>query len=345
MAIQKVIPSNATILKLSQLMVLLNNEKRLKIYYKLAALLRNKFTLMDALDRIWMIESKDGQSPEEPMAIAVAWWLKELEKGLSFSTAINGWAPVREKLMLSVGDVSKLEKALLNVIKVSEGSNKIIKPLINAVTYPLLMIGLSLLIIVGVGVYMVPPLMEFAKNAQWTGSAKSLVALSNLVIYVSFANFTGPLRVSFDKCPPWSLYRMFTGVSWLMSLAALVESGTPISKAMQSLRQNASPYLRERIDKALMFMKNGDNLGTSLKKSGTHFPEDELIGDLEIYSELDGFEDSLNAVASDYLNTSIENIQKQASMLNSFALLLVSGIIAWVLLGVFDMQNQVQNAM
>ena len=33
MAIQKVIPSNATILKLSQLMVLLNNEKRLKIYY------------------------------------------------------------------------------------------------------------------------------------------------------------------------------------------------------------------------------------------------------------------------------------------------------------------------
>ena len=124
-----------------------------------------------------------------------------------------------------------------------------------------------------------------------------------------------------------------------------MESGTPISKALQSLRQNASPYLRERIDSALMFMKNGDNLGTSLKKSGMHFPEDELIGDLEIYSELDGFEDSLNAVASDYLNTSIENIQKQAGMLNSFALLLVSGIIAWVLLGVFDMQNQVQNAM
>ena len=117
MAIQKVIPSNATILKLSQLMVLLNNEKRLKIYYKLAALLRNKFTLMDALDRIWMIESKDGQSPEEPMAIAVAWWLKELEKGLSFSTAINGWAPVREKLMLSVGDVSKLENALIEKLK------------------------------------------------------------------------------------------------------------------------------------------------------------------------------------------------------------------------------------
>jgi type II secretory pathway component PulF len=338
------------------------NETRLKLYYKLAALLRNRFTLMDALDRIWVIESKDGTASDEPFAIAVAWWLRELEKGLPFSSAIEGWAPMRERLMLSVGDVSKLEKALINVIKVSEGSNKIIQPLIGAVTYPLMMIALSMLIIVAVGIYMVPPLMEIAKNTKFTGTAASLVWMSEFTrklwwtipigmlgivaaIYISFANMTGKIRVFFDRMPPWSLYRMFTGVSWLMSLAALVESGTPIAKAMQSLRQNASPYLRERIDKTLTYMKNGDNLGTALKRTGMHFPEDELIGDLEIYAELDNFEDALNAVADDYLQSSIKNISSQATMLNSFALLLVSGIIAWVLLGVFDMQNQVQTAM
>lgn len=362
MAVVKQIPTNEIVLKLSKMMVLFANEKRLKIYYKLAALLRNKFTLMDALDRIWMIESKDGKSPQEPIAIALAAWIRELERGLPFSSAIEGWAPIRERLMLSVGDVSRLEKALLNLIKVSEGSNKIIQPLLTAVTYPMMMIVLCMVIIVGVGVYMVPPLLEFAKNAQWTGSAKTLVSVSSFVtvywwvfpvvlllivgvIYVSLANFTGPLRVGFDKCPPWSLYRMFTGVSWLMSLSALVASGTPISKSMQSLRQNASPYLKERIDRALMYMQNGDNLGTALKKSKMHFPDDELIGDLEIYSELDNFEESLNTVADDYLNNSIDNIKKQASMLNSFSLLIVSIVIAWVLLGVFDMQNQVQNAM
>ncbi len=359
---EKKIPSNEVLLKFNQIMVSLNNEKRLQIYYKLAALLRNRFTLMDALDRIWMIESKDGQRPDEPMAVAVAWWLKELEKGLPFSSAIDGWAPMREKLMLSVGDVSKLEKALINVIKVSEGSNRIIQPLVSAVTYPIMMMILSMGIFVCVGIYMFPPLFEFAKNAQWTGSSKSLVALSSFVqvywwsfplvllvivgvIYFSFSNFTGPLRVVFDKMPPWSLYRMFSGVSWLMSLAALVESGTPIARSMQSLRQNANPYLRERIDRALMFIKNGDNLGTALKKSNMHFPEDELIGDLEIYSELDNFEEALNGVANEYLESSITNIKKEAGILNSFALLLVSGVIAWVLLGVFDMQNQVQSAM
>lgn len=360
--VDKVIPSNDVMLKLNQIIVFMSNQKRLTVYYKLAALLKNRFTVMDALDRIWMIESNDGKNASEPMAIAVASWLKELEKGLPFSVAIEGWAPMREKLMLSVGDVSKLEIALLNVIKVSEGSNRIIQPLINAVTYPIMMLILSMVIVVGVGVYMVPPLVEFAKNAQWTGSAKSLVWLSGFVkvywwvfplsllaliavIYISFSKFTGPLRVVFDKCPPWSLYRMFSGVSWLMSLAALVESGTPIAKSLQSLRQNANPYLKERIDKALGYMKNGDNLGTSLKKSGTHFPDDELIGDLEIYSELDNFETTLNAVATEYLETSVANIKKEAGLLNSLALLLVSGVIAWVLLGVFDMQNQVQDAM
>jgi len=362
MALTKYIPSDMTTRKFDRFWIMNSNDARLKIYYKLAALLRNKFTLMDALDRIWNIESDDGNNARRPMAVAIAWWLRELEKGLPFSSAIDGWAPMREKLMLSVGDVSKLEKALVNVIKVSEGSNRIIKPLIGALTYPVFMIALSLLIIVAVGIYMVPPLLEFAKDTVWTGSAAGLVAISAfaraywwtlpiglalaaLAIYLSFANLTGKLRITLDRFPPWSLYRMFTGVSWLMSLAALVESGTPIAKALQSLRANASPYLRERIDKTLGYMKNGDNLGTALKRSKFGFPEPELIGDLEIYSELDNFEETLNSVATDYLDQSVDNIQGTASLLNSIALVVVSVLIAWIMLGVFDMQNQVQATM
>jgi len=360
--IPKKIPTNSIVISLNQLIVNLSGAARLRVYYKLAALLRNRFTLMDALDRIWLIESKEGKKQDEPMAIAVAWWSREMEKGLPFSTAIMGWAPLRERLMLSVGDVSKLERALLNVIKVSEGSNKILAPLISALTYPLLMIMLSFVIIAAVGIWMVPPMVELVPNITWRGMAKSMVNVSLFVkdfwwifpvvllgsialIYMSFANFIGKPRIYFDRAPPWSLYRMFTGVSWLMSLAALVESGTPIAKAMQGLRQNASPYLRERIDRSLSYMKNGANLGSALKMTGMRFPDDTLIGDLEIYSELDNFEDSLNAVASEYLNSSVESIKREATILNSLGLLLVSGIIAWVLLGTFEMQNQIQAAM
>ena len=359
MAIAKYIPSNKTLLGINQFLVMNSNDARLKIYYKLAALLRNKFTLMDALDRIWNIESDDGKHASRSMAIAIAWWLRELEKGLPFSNAIDGWAPMREKLMLSVGDVSKLEKALVNVIKVSEGSNRIIRPILSALTYPIFMLGLSILIIVAVGIYMVPPLLEFAGDTRWTGNAASLVAVSDfaryywwtlplalsiamLAIYISFANLTGRIRITLDKFPPWSLYRMFIGVSWLMSLAALVESGTPIAKALQALRANSSPYLKERIDKTLSYMKNGDNLGTALKRGGFGFPEPELIGDLEIYSELDNFEETLNTVATDYLDKSVSNIQGTAQTLNSVSIIVVAVLVAWITLGVFQMQGQVQ---
>ena len=141
-----------------------SNETRLKIYRKLASLLRNRFSLMNALDLIHNGASNGGKNPNEPMAIAIANWGKALQNGLPFSDALKGWAPDRERLMLSVGDVSDLESALLNLIKVTEGSKKMIRPIIGAITYPSFLFMMSVLIIYAIGVYMVPPMLDAAPN-------------------------------------------------------------------------------------------------------------------------------------------------------------------------------------
>ena len=47
---------------------------RMKIYRKLISLLRNRFSLMDALDRIRGIITNDGKNPDEPMALAILYW-------------------------------------------------------------------------------------------------------------------------------------------------------------------------------------------------------------------------------------------------------------------------------
>ena len=44
-------------------MVRLHSEDRLEMYRKLAALLKNRFSLMDALERLYQIASKDGKNP------------------------------------------------------------------------------------------------------------------------------------------------------------------------------------------------------------------------------------------------------------------------------------------
>lgn len=340
----------------------MSNGARLKIYRKLISLLRNRFSLMDALDRIRGIITNDGKNPDEPLALAILYWSRSLQNGNPFSVALEGWAPASERLMLSVGDVSHLEGALENLIKVTEGTTKMKQPLVSAISYPMFLSMMTVLIIYAIGVYMVPPMMSAAPNTRWTGSARDLVALSVWIqknwaiafaflptifflIYLTLGRWKGKTRAWFDNVPPWSLYRIFVGVTWMLAMAALVRAGTPVSQALRSLRHDASPYLLYRIDSALVFINNGDNLGEALNKTGLGFPDKEIIGDLRIYSEMDNFQGALDQMANEWLENSVTGISQKAAVLNMVATLFVSGAIAWAVMGTFSMQDQITKAM
>ena len=109
-----------------------------------------------------------------------------------------------------------------------------------------------------------------------------------------------------------------------------------------SLRTDSHRYLRERIDRAMDFIKNGDNLGQALSKSKLNFPDKEIVADLRIYAELDNFEEALDRLANDWLDESAEAVEQKASILNMVAMFAISGIIAWAVFGVFEMQDQIR---
>ena len=340
----------------------MSNGARLKIYRKIASLMSNRFSLMNALDRLHDSVSNGGKNPNEPLAIAIASWARALQNGLPFSDALKGWAPDRERLMLSVGDVSDLENALLNLIKVTEGTTKMIRPIVGAISYPLFLMMMAILIIYAIGVYMVPPMLDAAPGTVWTGLARDLVGVSawiqenwlvafltlpvlSLVIYATIGIWTGFVRTYFDSIPPWSLYKIFTGITWLLALSALVKGGTPVSTAMRALRRDASRYLKERIDATLVYIGGGENLGSALDKTNFEFPDKEIIGDLKIYSELDNFEEALEKLANEWLEESVYIIEQKAGILNMVALIAVAGVIAWAVMGTFQMQDQITNSM
>jgi type II secretory pathway component PulF len=166
-----------------------------------------------------------------------------------------------------------------------------------------------------------------------------------IVIYLTIGIWTGRIRAFIDRFPPWSLYKVFVGISWLLALAALIKAGTPVSTAMTSLKKDATRYLRERIDKALIYINNGENLGSALDKTKFNFPDSEIVSDLKIYSELDNFEEALNNLANEWLEESVYLIEQKASVLNMIALLTVGAVIAWAVMGTFDMQDQITNSM
>ena len=324
----------------AKLVFRLNTEKRMATARKLASLLRNDFTLMDALSRLEMIESHGGKKPNEPFAIVMREWQKNLERGMSFSDATRGWVPPEETLLVTSGNLSDLVVALENVSRVVDGTQRIKRAMVSAIAYPLFLLFLTFGIIIMVGIYLVPPLAEIAgENMVWTGMASSLIWLSEFSI-----NWTGRLRTFFDTLPPWNVYKIQMSVGWLMSLSAMVSAGITIPDAMRMLADNSNRYMRDILEDTLHYIANGANLGGALNRTGRNFPSTEIIGDLAIYADMNEFDENLGRVANDYLDESVRKMEAISNVMNSIGILLVSAIIAWVVLGTFQMQDQITSA-
>jgi len=347
----------------AKLVFRLNTSKRMATCRKLASLLRNDFTLMNALGRIEMIESHGGKKPGEPFAIVMREWQKNLERGMSFSEATRGWVPAEETMLVTSGNISNLAVALENVERVVEGSRRIGRAMAAAVAYPLFLFALTFGIIIMVGLYLVPPLADAAGgDVIWRGAAASLIWLSTAahkywfiivmaaaaiaaLIWLSLPNWAGRARAVADKLPPWNVYKIRVSVSWLMSLSAMVAAGMTVPDAMRMLADGGNRYLRARLTAALHYIANGDNLGVALSNTGLDFPNEEIIGDLAIYADMNGFDQNLSRVANSYLDDSVRRMEAISNVLNSIGIMLVSLIIAWVVLGTFQMQDQITAAL
>ncbi len=336
-----------------------DTEKRMAVSRKIASLLRNNFTLMDALHRIEMIESHNGRKPNEPFAIAMREIQQNLERGMTFAQATKGWVPNEETLLLTSGNVGSLLISLENIGRVVSGISRIRRAMWSAVAYPLFLFALTLAIIVMVGLYLVPPLAEAAgSEVVWRGTAASLILVSNFankywygfatvlvilisMVWISLPIWTGKLRTLFDKIPPYNTYKLQVSVSWLMSLAAMVSSGISVPDAIRLLADSSNKYLSSILEEVLHHIANGENLGNALAMTGKDFPNEEIIGDLIIYSDMNDFDKNLDQIARDYMEESVRKMENISSVLNSVGIILVSIIIGWVVLGTFQMQEQI----
>lgn len=336
-----------------------STNKRIAIWRKLVSLLKNDFTLVNALNRIQMIESKGGQKPNEPFAICMRQWEQDLERGKSFSEVTRGWIPAEETLLLTSGNISSLVVALENVGRIVSANKRIRDAVFGAIAYPLLLVVLVFAIIVMVGLYLIPPLAEIAgPNMVWQGWAASLIWVADVaykywqVLAISFVvlgilcwwslpRWRGRVRSIFDNIVPWNIYKLKLSVSWMMSLSAMVASGITIPDAMRMLADNSNPYLRDILERTLRYIANGDNLGNALYNTGMDFPNSELIGDLTIYADMNDFDANLSQISNEYLENSVKKIESVSSTLNTIGILLISAVIAWIVLGTFQMQDQI----
>ncbi len=334
-------------------------KQRLGIYNKLIKFLKNGVSLPQALDIMWNFASDDGKKPKQPLAIILDHWRNRVRDGANFGTAIQGWVPERDVTIIASGEIAgNLIIALENAVYIHSGSKQIRAAIIGGLAYPILLVAVAIGFMYIVSTQVVPAFEGIRPRELWTGSGASLATLSDLVnnylnaflifiavmivlIVWSLPRWTGKIRSKLDNVAPYSLYRLFSGAGFLLSMSAMIKAGVSVPQALRIMKKNSNPWYKERVNGALGYINNGKNFGEALYMTGHNFPDKETVADLRAYASLDGFDETLQKLGAEWMEDSIEKIKQQSAVMKNVAFILLGLVFMWIASGIFSLQQQV----
>ena len=233
--------------------------------------------------------------------------------------------------------------------------------IVKEVAYPILLFCGVIAFLFTVSNMLVPQMALLSDPEKWTGSAWLLYKISSFItswygaaaallllcgivlVWFSFKHWSGIGRSFADKMPPWSVYRIIVGVSWLYATAILLQTRVKLVVILQRAIESpdTSPYLRSRLRPVYRYTMQGLSLGDALCSTPARWPDPILADDLRTYAALPGFNEQLGQIAEEMMAESMERIQRGASLLGVFSLLCIILTIIFLVLGVFSMQQHV----
>ncbi|MET3133305.1 type II secretory pathway component PulF [Oxalobacteraceae bacterium GrIS 1.11] len=333
--------------------------QRLRLYRKISTMLANGLPLLKILDDLWARDSAQGSKPNEPMAIVLADCRRMVQNGQPLCEGLDWWIPKTEKMIIMAGEQSgRLEATLTVLVGVVQSQKEIKRVLLSGVTYPAAIFVLIVVYLYVFGTTVIPQFARMVDPEKWHGSARSLYVMSQLVqhwmvyfvaglvavttaVFLSMPRWRGNVRVFFDQFAPYSIYRLQVGSGFLMAFSALQFAGITVEKSLMRLSGQSQPWLRERLDGALLGVKSGLNCGEALRNAGYGFPSKEVVDDLCVYAEYKGFADALKVLADEWMAEGVEKIDAQMKVLNGFAIISLALVIAWLVTGFFGIQQEI----
>ena len=285
-----------------------------------------------------------------------------LALGKDIGNALYGYASAEEILLISSSQKGgNLPEGLMLASELIVAKRKIIGAVVNALAYPAVLIGVLVAFLYVIGTVVMPQLTAITDPTRWQGPALALYRVSQLVnspygivclagflasIFLavfSFPRWTGQGRYWADKCPPWSIYRLLVGVSWLHTVATLMFAGRKLIEILDAMLKDRSstPYLRWVLRRIQIYAARGANLGDALLATKLQWPAPALIDELQTYAALPGFNAQLRSIAADWLDEGIEMIIRAARGLNVFCTILVGLLVILMVAGVSSIQQQI----
>lgn len=337
---------------------ILGSKGRIDLYETLELLLSNGVKISDALREIYKIESHNGKKAKRTRAIVLFECMVAIQEGHNLSDALSDWVPDQETQLIRAGERSgEIGSALKDAVHTIEAKKKIFGAILGGVTYPIILVGISSVLLNMIATKMVPQFEKILKPNQWTPPALALKAVGEfvsnygfesvigLVVFFIWAFWSMPhmgrakIRKYLDRVPPWSLYRMLHGSTFLLNVAVMLKAGVRVQEVLTVMGAGGSVWMRVRVQAALRGINQGLNLGEALHRSGYDFPDERAVQFLRILADQEGFEEKLTHFGERWMEASVANVKKAASALTSISILLIGALLMLVISGMMSIQQ------
>jgi type II secretory pathway component PulF len=266
-------------------------QKRADFYYDLAAALEDKipiFTILKGYEA--RARRRDPSSASMYRAM-----MKAMQAG-GLSVALRPILVSSELIMLDAiqnsGDAA-LSKGLYFMSEMSGKLDHMNDVMRRAVTYPLMMLCLTITMIVAFSLYAVPLIESLLPLDKWPPAGKALYAVSYAVRHYGFymlggvvvclavflkslATWQSPLRRKLDNFIPYSVYRTYTSAMLIVSISSLMRTGVSLRASLERAMKFSSPWLRWHLREVMRAMSSD-----SANKFGSAFKTGMLSHDME----------------------------------------------------------------
>jgi len=334
-----------------------NVKERLKLYIKINAFVSEGISVFDAITTMHerYVEAKDYKK------VITGTILDHMDSGGSFSTGIKEWIPNQDSALISSGEASgNLSGALQELILMTE-KVQTLQGYVKASVYPsMFLLVLLFAIVILFSIFLVPQFKESIPEKFWTGATRSYfgtaefvgahyaflvgILISIFIFYKSTVTiYTGRARPFLDKLPGYSSFRLINSGYFLISLAAMMKSGTPFIDCLKSIKTFMPRYIQFHIDVAISRVEDGVDPGVSLN---TGFIPHHVALDLEDFGRLSGFADGISVIGKMTLNDIMEKLKNMAGSIKTTVFAGIAGYLLWTAAALasagFEMQRAAQ---
>ncbi len=331
---------------------------------ELTVVTRQLAILLDAgLPLIRSLRTLQKQAKNPVVKVVLDKTAETVEGGATFAEALSQNPKSFDKLYLNMvraGEASgAMETILDRLAAFMEKSAKIAGKVKSAMIYPIVVLSISLLAVVGLMIFIVPNFEKIFKDLlgpkePLPGVTLLILGISNTLISHWYYYVGGVIGVvAFFKILvkfPWGKYAMDwvtynmpifgpivskTAVSrFSRTLGTLMSSGVPVLQALSIVKETSgNDVVATAIQKVHDAVKEGEGIAKPLGE--THVFEDMVISMVEVGEETGKLSEMLNKVADTYEDEVDNAVSALTSLIEPLMIVALAGIVGSIVIALF----------